>query len=90
MSRIAKTDRDRTNLRDDARAKIFVLLCRVAIDPDVLMTGFGNARDLSGRGQSKFVSGRNIMTIKIAKRVTLNVIGRASARCATTCAVVNG
>ncbi len=30
------------------------------------------------------------MTIRIAKRITLNVIGRASARCASTCAVSNG
>ncbi|MBM3563598.1 MAG: methanobactin [Alphaproteobacteria bacterium] len=30
------------------------------------------------------------MTIRIAKRMTLNVIGRASARCASTCSVSNG
>lgn len=30
------------------------------------------------------------MTIRIAKRITLNVIGRASARCASTCAATNG
>jgi Mb-OB3b family methanobactin precursor len=30
------------------------------------------------------------MKIRIAKRVALNVIGRASARCASTCAVTNG
>ncbi|MFO1103258.1 MAG: methanobactin precursor domain-containing sigma factor [Methylocystis sp.] len=30
------------------------------------------------------------MTIRIAKRITLNVIGRASARCASTCSAVNG
>jgi Mb-OB3b family methanobactin precursor len=30
------------------------------------------------------------MTIRVAKRITLNVIGRASARCASTCAATNG
>ncbi len=30
------------------------------------------------------------MTIRIAKRITLNVIGRASARCASTCSATNG
>lgn len=33
---------------------------------------------------------RNDMKIRIAKRVELNVIGRASARCASTCAMTNG
>lgn len=33
---------------------------------------------------------RNAMKIRIAKRVELNVIGRASARCASTCAMTNG
>jgi RNA polymerase sigma-70 factor (ECF subfamily) len=33
---------------------------------------------------------RDDMKIRIAKRVALNVIGRASARCASTCAVTNG
>ncbi|MGD9540944.1 methanobactin precursor domain-containing sigma factor [Methylocystis sp.] len=31
-----------------------------------------------------------IMTIRIAKRITLNVIGRAGAGCASTCAATNG
>lgn len=35
-------------------------------------------------------NGEAPMTIRIAKRITLNVIGRASARCASTCAVSNG
>jgi RNA polymerase sigma-70 factor (ECF subfamily) len=30
------------------------------------------------------------MTIRIAKRITLNVIGRAGAMCASTCAATNG
>ena len=31
-----------------------------------------------------------LMTIRIAKRITLNVIGRAGAMCASTCAATNG
>jgi len=30
------------------------------------------------------------MTIRIAKRITLNVVGRAGAMCASTCAATNG
>ncbi|MBM3553043.1 MAG: methanobactin [Alphaproteobacteria bacterium] len=34
--------------------------------------------------------GEAIMTIRIAKRITLNVIGRAGAHCASTCSATNG